>query len=84
MFELIPAIDVSGGRLARLTARGPVPVEAFSGDPLAAGAAFVGAGVTRLHVVDLDLAVEGSARRGVAGRRPAGGGVYERRHHAPA
>lgn len=62
MFELIPAIDVSGGRLARLTARGPVPVEAFGGDPLAAGAAFVGAGVTRLHVVDLDLAVEGSAR----------------------
>lgn len=62
MFELIPAIDVSGGRLARLTARGPVPVDAFDGDPLAAGAAFVGAGVTRLHVVDLDLAVEGSAR----------------------
>jgi phosphoribosylformimino-5-aminoimidazole carboxamide ribotide isomerase len=62
VFELIPAIDVSGGRLARLTARGPVLVEAFGGDPLAAGAAFVGAGVTRLHVVDLDLAVEGSAR----------------------
>ena len=34
MFELIPAIDVSGGRLARLTARGPVPVEAFGGDPV--------------------------------------------------
>lgn len=62
MFELIPAIDVSGGRLARLTSRGPIAVEAFDGDPLAAGAAFVLAGVTRLHVVDLDLAVDGSAR----------------------
>ena len=62
MFEVIPAIDVSHGRLARLTARGPVAVQAFGGDPLAAAAAFVDAGVTRLHVVDLDLAVEGAAR----------------------
>ena len=68
MFEVIPAIDVSRGRLARLTARGTVAVPAFEGDPLAAAAAFVSAGVTRLHVVDLDLAVEGAARNlGVIG-----------------
>lgn len=60
-FEIIPAIDLSGGRLARLTARGPVPVEAFGGDPLAAAAAFVDAGVPRLHVVDMDLAFRGVA-----------------------
>ena len=59
---MIPAIDVSGGRLARLTARGPVPVDAFGGDPTAAARSFVGSGVPRLHVVDLDLAVGGEAR----------------------
>ena len=43
-------------------------MQAFEGDPLAAAAAFVRAGVTRLHVVDLDLAVEGAARNlGVIG-----------------
>ena len=62
MFEVIPAIDLSGGRLARLTARGPVPVTSFAGDPLAAADAFIEAGVPRLHVVDMDLAVEGTAR----------------------
>ena len=75
MFEVIPAIDVSRGRLARLTARGPVAVQAFEGDPLAAAAAFVSAGVTRLHVVDLDLAVEGSARNREVVEALAGLGV---------
>lgn len=68
MFEVIPAIDVSGGRLARLSARGPVTLPAFGGDPVAAAGAFVSAGVTRLHVVDLDLATGGEARNlGVLG-----------------
>ncbi|MBA3691098.1 MAG: 1-(5-phosphoribosyl)-5-((5-phosphoribosylamino)methylideneamino)imidazole-4-carboxamide isomerase, partial [Actinobacteria bacterium] len=58
-FEIIPALDLIAGRLSRLTARGPVAVEAFGGDPLAAAAAFVEAGVARLHVVDLDLAFRG-------------------------
>ncbi len=60
-FEIIPALDLSAGRLGRLTARGVVPVEAFGGDPLAAAAAFVAAGVPRLHVVDMDLALRGVA-----------------------
>jgi len=58
-FEVLPAIDVAGGRLARLTSRGPVPVDAFGGDPLAAATAFVDAGARWLHVVDLDLAFTG-------------------------
>ncbi len=70
VFELIPAIDVSGGRLARLTARGPVPVEAFGGDPLAAGAAFVG---RRRHAA--------ARRRPGSGRR--GLGAEPRRRRGP-
>ena len=62
MFEVIPAIDVSGGRLARITAEGPATVGTFDGDPVAAAASFVEAGVSRLHVVDLDLATGGEAR----------------------
>jgi phosphoribosylformimino-5-aminoimidazole carboxamide ribonucleotide (ProFAR) isomerase len=61
-FHVIPAIDVSGGRLARMGERGPEPVGAFGGDPLAAARAFVAAGARWLHVVDLDLAFEGVAR----------------------
>lgn len=75
MFEVIPAMDVSGGRLARLTARGPVPVSAFGGDPEAAAAAFVQAGVPRLHVVDMDLAIGGQARNLEVIRALAGLGV---------
>jgi phosphoribosylanthranilate isomerase len=60
-FQVIPAIDVAGGRLARLTPEGPVPMEAHGGDPVAAARACLGAGATRLHVVDLDLAFSGEA-----------------------
>ncbi|MFL5799942.1 MAG: HisA/HisF-related TIM barrel protein [Actinomycetota bacterium] len=68
-FEVIPAIDVSNGRLARLHAGGPVPVEAFGGDPMAAGETFVAAGAGWLHVVDLDLAFTGrAANLGLLGR----------------
>jgi phosphoribosylformimino-5-aminoimidazole carboxamide ribonucleotide (ProFAR) isomerase len=56
-FEVVPAVDVSRGRLARLTRSGPVPLEAFGGDPLAAARAFVAAGARRLHLVDMDRAL---------------------------
>lgn len=55
MFEVVPALDVAEGRLARMTGAGAEPVGAFGGDPLAAARAFVEAGAARLHVVDLDL-----------------------------
>lgn len=61
---IIPAIDVSDGRLGRLDAGRVVAVESFGGDPLSAAAAFVGAGVTWLHVVDLDLAFTGRPAAG--------------------
>ena len=61
-FDVIPAIDVAGGRLARLSTDGPVPIEAYDGDPLAAARACLEAGATLLHVVDMDLAFSGEAR----------------------
>jgi phosphoribosylformimino-5-aminoimidazole carboxamide ribonucleotide (ProFAR) isomerase len=61
--EVIPAIDVAGGRLARLTSSGPRSLEgAFRGDPIAAARAFVDAGARRIHVVDMDLAFSGEPR----------------------
>lgn len=60
-FEVIPAIDVTGGRLGRFTAQGPVAVAAFGGDPVTAAEAFMRAGARRLHVVDMDLAFTGAA-----------------------
>jgi len=58
-FEVIPAVDVAGGRLVRISSAGPVAVEAFGGDPVAAATAFARAGARRLHVVDVDLATTG-------------------------
>ena len=61
-FEVIPAIDVSGGRLASYAPAGPVPESAFDGDPLAAAGEYAAAGARWVHVVDLDLAFDGFAR----------------------
>ena len=55
-FTVIPAIDVAGGRLARFTREGPAPISVFGGDPVAAARAFVEAGASWIHVVDMDLA----------------------------
>jgi len=59
---VIPAIDVASGRLARLSREGVAPVEAYGGDPVTAARAFVGAGASWLHVVDLDMAMTGEPR----------------------
>jgi phosphoribosylformimino-5-aminoimidazole carboxamide ribonucleotide (ProFAR) isomerase len=60
MFSVLPAIDLTHGRLGAYSAEGPVPVEAFGGDPVAAARSFVAAGARWLHVVDMDLAFEGT------------------------
>jgi phosphoribosylformimino-5-aminoimidazole carboxamide ribonucleotide (ProFAR) isomerase len=60
VFTLLPAIDVSRGSLAVWTRDGPRALTVHGGDPLAAAAAFVGAGARWLHVVDLDLAMGGT------------------------
>lgn len=74
-FEVIPALDVSGGRLVRIGPSGPAPVESFGGDPLTAAGSFAQAGASRLHVVDVDLALTGVAGALAVLRAVAGLGV---------
>jgi phosphoribosylformimino-5-aminoimidazole carboxamide ribotide isomerase len=63
-FDLLPAIDLRGGRVVRLE-RGDFDREtAFSDDPSAVAAGFVDGGATWLHVVDLDGARQGAPVHG--------------------
>ena len=77
-FELLPAIDLRGGRVVRLL-RGDFDAETvYADDPVDVAGAFVAEGARWLHVVDLD----GAAGTGVDGRwagRRDRGAVGERR-----
>ena len=54
MIEIIPAMDVMGGRCVRLT-RGDFDRKTeYAGDPVEVAKRFEDAGLRRLHVVDLD------------------------------
>jgi phosphoribosylformimino-5-aminoimidazole carboxamide ribonucleotide (ProFAR) isomerase len=62
VFEVIPAIDVTGGALATFTSSGSGALEAFGGNPIDAAEAAIAAGARWIHVVDMDLAFRGEAR----------------------
>lgn len=57
--ELIPAIDLLGGRVVRLHQGDYAAATAYSDDPVAQAIAFAEAGARRIHVVDLDGAKTG-------------------------
>jgi phosphoribosylformimino-5-aminoimidazole carboxamide ribotide isomerase len=52
--NIFPAIDLHGGHCVRLLRGDPLHEQRYDGDPLSRARAFVSAGATRLHVVDLD------------------------------
>ncbi len=54
MIEIIPAIDMVGGRCVRLTQGDYARQTTYYDDPLDAAKAFEQAGIRRLHMVDLD------------------------------
>jgi 1-(5-phosphoribosyl)-5-[(5-phosphoribosylamino)methylideneamino] imidazole-4-carboxamide isomerase/N-(5'phosphoribosyl)anthranilate isomerase len=54
-FQLLPAVDVSGGQAVRLV-QGAAGSETSYGDPLAAALAWQRAGASWVHLVDLDAA----------------------------
>jgi phosphoribosylformimino-5-aminoimidazole carboxamide ribotide isomerase len=58
-FDLIPAIDLAGGRVVRLV-QGRFDAEtSYGDDPVALARGFWGAGTRSLHVIDLDAARTG-------------------------
>jgi phosphoribosylformimino-5-aminoimidazole carboxamide ribotide isomerase len=57
MIEIVPAIDIIGGRCVRLT-RGDYGQKTEYGDPVEMAQMFEAHGIGRLHLVDLDGARE--------------------------
>ncbi|GAB4213753.1 MAG: 1-(5-phosphoribosyl)-5-[(5-phosphoribosylamino) methylideneamino]imidazole-4-carboxamide isomerase [Synechococcales cyanobacterium] len=57
--DVIPAIDLLGGRCVRLTQGDYQQSQIFGDDPIAMAQHWQGLGATRLHVVDLDAAKTG-------------------------
>ena len=75
MIEVLPAIDIRGGRCVRLVQGDYERETVFDQDPVAAARRWVDEGATRLHVVDLDGAREGRAVNADAVERIVGLGL---------
>ena len=65
-FELIPAIDLLGGRCVRLAQGRYEEATVYGDDPAAVAARFAAYPLRRLHVVDLDGARAGAPANGAA------------------
>ncbi len=59
MIEIIPAIDLMDGKCVRLTQGDFARRRTYADDPVEVAKAFQDAGLTRLHIVDLDGAKSG-------------------------
>jgi phosphoribosylformimino-5-aminoimidazole carboxamide ribotide isomerase len=59
-FDILPAIDLRGGRVVRLQQGDFARETAFSSEPVAVASRFAEAGARWLHVVDLDGARDGA------------------------
>lgn len=62
-FQLLPAVDLRGGRVVRLVEGDFRRETRYADDPLAVAEGFAAAGASWLHVVDLDAARGGEERR---------------------
>jgi phosphoribosylformimino-5-aminoimidazole carboxamide ribotide isomerase len=65
-FEILPAIDLHGGRVVRLRQGAFDQADVFSDDPAVVAARFAAAGARWLHIVDLDGARDGQPRHAPA------------------
>jgi phosphoribosylformimino-5-aminoimidazole carboxamide ribotide isomerase len=61
MLELIPAVDLKGGKCVRLQEGIPTRSTEYSSDPVSMALHWEEQGATRLHLVDLDGAFSGQA-----------------------
>jgi phosphoribosylformimino-5-aminoimidazole carboxamide ribotide isomerase len=64
---VVPAIDIRNGRVVRLKAGKLQDETCYGHDPVAVARAWESEGARRLHVVDLDAALEGKAQPDVVG-----------------
>lgn len=64
MIQIIPAIDLRGGRCVRLRQGDYAAETVFDDDPVAVARRWAEAGATRIHLVDLDGAKAGSIQNG--------------------
>lgn len=60
---IIPAIDLKGGKVVRLTQGDPSRATVYADDPIALAKKWEAGGAPRLHVVDLDGAFAGEPRQ---------------------
>jgi phosphoribosylformimino-5-aminoimidazole carboxamide ribotide isomerase len=67
--EIIPAVDIRGGKCVRLDQGDYARETVFDDDPASVAKRWQDAGATRIHVVDLDGAREGTPRNGEVIRR---------------
>src|ERR1700757_1143619 len=91
--QILPAIDLRGGRCVRLRQGDYAQETIFGDDPAAMARRWVEQGATFLHLVDLDGAREGSPVNGESVRRilssidvpcQLGGGLRTEEHLAEA
>ena len=85
MLELYPSIDLRGGRVVRLRQGDFAQETVYGDDPVVVAKSYADAGVSWVHVVDLDAAERDGSNRdlvvavanAVAARVQAGGGVRD-------
>ncbi|MBV9269788.1 MAG: 1-(5-phosphoribosyl)-5-((5-phosphoribosylamino)methylideneamino)imidazole-4-carboxamide isomerase [Candidatus Eremiobacteraeota bacterium] len=66
--QLIPAIDLRGGKTVRLHQGDPTQERTYDGDPVERAKNFVSQGATQLHVIDLDGAFGSGENQEAIGR----------------
>src|SRR4051794_9328339 len=71
--ELIPAIDLRHGRAVRLRQGDDARATVYGDDPVAVLESYARAGVSRVHVVDLDAALGEAPQRELIERMAAVG-----------
>jgi phosphoribosylformimino-5-aminoimidazole carboxamide ribotide isomerase len=64
---VVPAIDIRGGRVVRLRQGRPEDETMYGNDPAEAARRWAGEGAERLHLVDLDAAIEDRPQTDVVG-----------------
>jgi phosphoribosylformimino-5-aminoimidazole carboxamide ribotide isomerase len=72
---VVPAIDVRGGKVVRLRQGRPEDETTYGNDAAEAARRWAGEGAERLHLVDLDAAIDGRPQAGVVASVIAAAGI---------